>query len=103
LAWLKLVYFCHLGDTEIGGFGIAAPNNFLYVEDFVTVRQEVTEVSVRFQDEAVADHFDSCLDRGISPVRSGRLWCHTHPGGSPCPALRTSKRLPAASGPATGR
>ena len=24
LAWLKLQFFCHMGDTEIGGFGISA-------------------------------------------------------------------------------
>ena len=86
LAWLKLVYFCHAGDTEIGGFGIAAPDDLLYVEDFVTVRQDVTPVSVHFLDDAVADHFDRYLDRGIGPVRAGRLWCHTHPGGSARPS-----------------
>ena len=26
LAWLKLQFFCHAGDTEIGGFGVAEVN-----------------------------------------------------------------------------
>ena len=46
LAWLKLQYFCHAGDTEIGGFGVAADDDPLYVEDFVTVRQHVDRKSV---------------------------------------------------------
>jgi hypothetical protein len=82
LAWLKLSLLCHLGDTEIGGFGISAKNNLLYVEDFVTVKQQTTAVTVRFLDDAVADHFDSYQDRGVSPCRCGRLWIHTHPGDS---------------------
>ena len=58
LAWLKLQFFCHVGATEIGGFGAAAADDALYIQEFVTVRQEVTPVSVRFADEAVADYFD---------------------------------------------
>jgi len=82
LAWLKLQWFCHAGPTEIGGFGISSPKDFLYVEDFVTLRQRVCPVSVRFDDSAVADFFDQSVDRGLSPARCGRLWCHTHPGSS---------------------
>jgi hypothetical protein len=33
LVWLKLQWLCHAGDTEIGGFGISAESNPLYVED----------------------------------------------------------------------
>src|SRR5262245_10362505 len=86
LAWLKLQWFCHAGATEIGGFGISAKHNPLYVEDFVTVRQRVTSVSVAFEDSAVADYFDACVDRGLSPQRSARIWIHTHPGSSPLPS-----------------
>jgi proteasome lid subunit RPN8/RPN11 len=86
LPWLKLAFFCHQGDTEIGGFGISAPNNLLYVEDLVTLKQQVTSVSVRFLDDAVADHFDHCLERGLPPARCGRLWFHTHPGDSALPS-----------------
>ena len=86
LAWLKLQYFCHAGGTEVGGFGIAAEDDLLYVEDFVTVRQEATPLSVRFLDEAVADFFDGCVDAGLKPQRFSRLWCHTHPADSVTPS-----------------
>jgi hypothetical protein len=86
LAWLKLLFFCHAGDTEIGGFGISAPDDVLYVRDFITVKQEVTLTSVRFLDDAVADFFDACYERGIPPAHCGRLWIHTHPGDSPVPS-----------------
>ncbi|MBL8794142.1 MAG: hypothetical protein JNM56_09570 [Planctomycetia bacterium] len=86
LAYLKLQYFCHAGDTEVGGFGIAAPDDLLYIEDFVTVRQEVTGVSVRFVDAAVADFFDGCVDRGLKPHQFSRVWVHTHPGDLATPS-----------------
>lgn len=85
-AWLKLQFFCHHGDTEIGGFGIAAEDDPLYVVDFETVRQQVSSVTVRFADEAVADFFDRMTDRGLPPARYARLWCHTHPGTSAEPS-----------------
>jgi hypothetical protein len=83
---LKLQYFCHAGDTEIGGFGISAKNNLLYVEDFVTVKQQTTAVSVVFDDGAVADHFDQWVDAGLQPQQFARLWLHTHPGSSAQPS-----------------
>lgn len=86
LAWLKLQWFCHTGDTEVGGFGISAEDDLLYVSDFVTVKQQTTSVSVRFLDEAVADFFDRQIDAGLSPQRFARLWVHTHPGESVMPS-----------------
>lgn len=86
LAWLKLQFFCHAGDTEIGGFGISAQNNHLYVEDFVTLKQETSAYSVYFDDTAVADHFDRWVDAGYPPYRFSRLWLHTHPGNSALPS-----------------
>lgn len=86
LAWLKLQWFCHRGDTEIGGFGISAAGNPLYIEEFVTVRQRATPISVHFDDGSVADYFDGCVDRGIAPCRCGRIWIHTHPCASPEPS-----------------
>jgi hypothetical protein len=91
LAWLKLQYFCHLGLNEVGGFGIAAEDDPLCVEDFVTVCQEVTPTSVRFDDNAVADFFDGCVDRGLPVERFGRLWCHTHPWASVTPSKMDEK------------
>jgi hypothetical protein len=86
LAYLKLQFFCHLGHTEIAGFGISAKNNLLYIEDFVTVRQLADAAFVSIQDEAVADFTDRCIDAGLPPQRFLRIWCHTHPGSSPEPS-----------------
>src|SRR4051794_1102008 len=86
LAWLKLQYFCHVGDTEIGGFGITAKENLLYVEDFVTVRQQTSMMTVAMEDEAVADYSDRCVDAGLLPQNYLRIWCHTHPGSSAEPS-----------------
>jgi hypothetical protein len=79
--------FLHADHVEVGGFGISAAENLLYVEDFVTVKQAVTPVTVEFDDDAVADHVDSCVDAGISPARCMRAWIHTHPGSSAQPSL----------------
>ena len=85
-AWAKLQWFCHRGETEIGGFGIAPGDDLLLIEDFITVKQDVSVVSVSFDDEAVADHFDRQVDQGRRPEQFSRLWLHTHPGESPEPS-----------------
>jgi hypothetical protein len=86
LAWLKMRFLLHAGETEVGAFGIAAEDHLLYIEDLAVPRQHTTEVSVEFEDTAVADHFDGCFDRGIGPARCGRIWIHSHPGSSPFPS-----------------
>jgi len=65
-AWAKLVYFRDKSDNEVGGFGISDPDDLLFVREFITVKQEVTCVSVKFDDSAVADFFDT----GDSPEPS---------------------------------
>jgi hypothetical protein len=84
---MKLQFFLHAGDTEIGGFGIAREDDLLYVEDFITVKQTVSVASVEFDDRAVADYFDHCVDQGLIPSQFARIWCHTHPGSSPNPSF----------------
>lgn len=86
-AWAKLHFFCHHGPTEIGGFGITPADDLLCITDFVTVNQEVTGISVAFDDEAVADFFDSQVDAGRNPVQFARHWLHTHPGHSAEPSM----------------
>jgi hypothetical protein len=86
LAWLKLMMFLHAGDTEVGGFAVSSADDPLYVDDLVLVRQMTTPVSVEFDDAAVADCFDRCVDAGLPPRRFGRIWCHTHPGECPRPS-----------------
>jgi len=82
LAWLKLQFLCHAGPTEVAAFGLAAEDDPLYLDDILVVRQRCTPVTVAFDDEAVADLFDSMVDAGIPPGRFARVWLHTHPGAS---------------------
>jgi len=86
-AWAKLYYFCHAGDTEIGGFGLASdPNDLLRIDDFITVKQSTSCVSVVFDDLSVADYFEQQVDIGHKPEQFARIWLHTHPGDSPYPS-----------------
>lgn len=85
-AWAKLLYFRDQSDNEVGGFGVTDPDDLLFVKDFVIVKQEVTPISVRFDDEAVGEFFDSQVDLGRKPEQFARLWLHTHPGDSPDPS-----------------
>jgi len=86
-AWAKLLYFRDQSDNEVGGFGITEPDDLLFVKEFVTVKQEVTCVSVTFHDEAVGEFFDRQVDLGRKPEQFARVWLHTHPGDSPEPSL----------------
>ena len=86
-AWAKLIYFRDKSDNEVGGFGISDPDDLLFVREFITVKQEVTCVSVKFDDEAVADLFDTQVDLGRKPEQFARIWLHSHPGDSPEPSV----------------
>jgi proteasome lid subunit RPN8/RPN11 len=85
-AWAKLIFLRDRGDTEVGGFGISADDDPLLVIDFQLVEQACTDVTVRFDDLAVADYFDRQVDRGLQPSNFARLWVHTHPGRSAKPS-----------------
>ena len=85
-AWAKLLYFRDKSDNEVGGFAITDPDDLLFVREFVTVKQEVTDVSVKFDDEAVADFFDAQVDLDRKPEQFARIWLHSHPGNSPAPS-----------------
>lgn len=85
-AWAKLLYLRDVGDTEIGGFGISAKDDLLFVEDVELVEQSCTWVRVAFDDDAVADYFDRQTDAGHRPEGFGRIWVHTHPGRSAEPS-----------------
>lgn len=85
-AWAKLLYLRDAGSTEIGGFGIAAPDDLLTIEDVRLVAQVCTVTHVEFEDAAVADFFDEQVDIGRAPESFGRIWVHTHPGASAEPS-----------------
>ena len=95
-AWAKLLYFRDRSDNEVGGFGITESDDLLFVTEFITVKQEVTCVSVKFDDEDVGRFFDAQVDRSRKPEQFARLWLHTHPGDSPAPSAtdeETFKRV----------
>jgi hypothetical protein len=85
-AWAKLLFFCHYGDTEIGGFGISDPADLLLIRDFRSIHQVVSSVTVSFDDVAVADFYDEQVALGRQPREFSRIWLHTHPGESPTPS-----------------
>ena len=85
-AWAKLRYLRDLGPTEVGGFGISSLADPFLVEDMHLVPQLCTAVTVRFQDEGVADYFEEQVDLGRSPQEFARIWVHTHPANSAQPS-----------------
>lgn len=70
----------------MGGFGVTPADDLLYVQEFVTVQQQVSCISVDLDDDAVADFFENQVDLGRRPEQFARLWVHTHPGDSPQPS-----------------
>ena len=85
-AWRKLLFLRDFGPTEVGGFGISAPDDLLLIKDISLVRQKCSSVTVKFDDQAVADHFDDYVDLGYAVERFARIWVHTHPGDSASPS-----------------
>ena len=85
-AWSKLLYLRDRGETEVGGFGLSAADDLLYVEDVRLVQQETTMLTVAFADESVAQLFDEQVDLGRRLEQCGRIWVHTHPGHSADPS-----------------
>jgi proteasome lid subunit RPN8/RPN11 len=86
-AWAKLLFLRDYGDTEVGGFGIAASDDLLLVEDVQLVKQVCSWAHVAFDDESVADFFDQQVDAGRRPEQFARIWVHTHPGDCPRPSM----------------
>lgn len=85
-AWAKLIYLRDRGATEVGGFGITETTDPRFVTDIVLIKQTCTDVTVAFDDAAVADFFDDQIDAGRHPENFGRIWIHTHPGFSAQPS-----------------
>ncbi len=78
-AWAKLVFLRDYGETEVGGFGIAPSDDLLFIEDVQLVNQKCNCVHVSFDDESVADFFDTQVDSRRRPEQFARIWLHTHP------------------------
>lgn len=86
LAFLKLQFFLHVGNTQVGGFGVAGSGNPLYLDDFVTVRQTASPVGVSLERGALAEQLAAMQERGYCPDQCARIWILTHPGCWPQPS-----------------
>ena len=62
------------------------PKDLLRIDQFLTVKQATSCVSVVFDDLSVADYFERQVDLGNKPGQFARIWLHTHPGDSPFPS-----------------
>ena len=82
-----MLFLRDYGDTEVGGFGIAASDDLLFVEDIQLVKQVCSWAHVAFDDESVADFFDRQVDAERHPEQFARIWVHTHPGDCPRPSM----------------
>jgi proteasome lid subunit RPN8/RPN11 len=80
-----------MSENEVGGFGITKPDDLLFITDIALVKQDVTSVSVRFDDVSVADFFDEQTEAGRKPEQFARIWIHSHPGASPEPSATDEK------------
>lgn len=85
-AWAKLLFLRDISEAEVGGFGISDADDLLFVVDIALVKQKVTDVSVAFDDDSVANLFDDQVESGKKPQQFARIWLHTHPGSSPQPS-----------------
>lgn len=86
-AWLKILYMKNSADTEVSGFGISKADNPLYVEDFITVKQECTAVTTDMDEQALDKYLEEMEEvRGLPISSFYRIWIHTHPNMSPSPS-----------------
>ena len=86
-AYAKLLFLRDFdADCEVGCFGISKRESLLYVEDLVVVEQQVSITSVEFDDDAVADFFETQVEAGRNPEEFARIWVHTHPFDSANPS-----------------
>jgi hypothetical protein len=70
----------------VGGFGLTSAEDLLLVQDILLIQQQVSAVTVAFDDTAVADLFEDLVEQGHQPEEFGRIWIHTHPGDCPAPS-----------------
>lgn len=93
-----MLYLRDAGDSEVGGFGISAADDLLYVIDLELVSQDCDLASVAFDDQAVADFFDRQIDAGRKMCQVGRVWVHTHPGNCAGPSSKDEETFARAFG-----
>ena len=86
-AWGEWLFLRDRGPTEIGAFGLSDRADPLRIVRLIVPRQYCTEISVRFDDESLADEFENLAEAGYSPLQFARVWLHTHPGDSATPSF----------------
>jgi proteasome lid subunit RPN8/RPN11 len=77
----KLQFIRDIGPTEISGFGIAAPDDLLLVEDFQMIKQTNTTTHTEFDDDDFGRYLEEWTKAGYELDQIARIWIHTHPVG----------------------
>jgi hypothetical protein len=96
LAWLKLLFFLHVGDTEVGFFCIShspEPDDLLYIDDILTLKQCATVASFEFDQLAVIDFFEQMAQQSRKPDEFWAIIGHTHPGSSAQPTTTDEQSI----------
>lgn len=65
--------------TEAGAFGLSRIADPLHILDIAIPHQEVSGVSVSFDDNKIAQYTDEMFVQGWEPCECTRIWIHTHP------------------------
>jgi hypothetical protein len=81
-AYWHLQWLCHRTECEVSAMGVFAEGREdLLIEEFILVKQTVTEMTVSLDMEWWADKQAELFgERGIQPWRTS-CWAHTHPAG----------------------
>ena len=78
-AFQKFLFLRDYKPYEVTVFGLTHKENPLHVYDFQLVKQVVNNVSSDCCKDYMAEFADMNIAKGISPINSERVWCHTHP------------------------
>lgn len=85
-AWAKALCWAFRKDDEVGFMGVTTAPETLDVSDVVMLKQEVGAAQTDLDGGAFGEMLEEMQDRGIGPVRCGKVWFHTHPDLSPEPS-----------------
>ncbi len=66
--------------------GISKPDDPLFITDFQFIKQECTNVSTDFDEDAQTEWIEDHMEAGDHPDSFLRVWAHTHPGASADPS-----------------
>ncbi len=86
-AWFKLQWFCHKGDTEIGGYGVAKDKDKpLYIHDLVIPKQECSGATTDLDMDDLSLRWETLIEEGLQSSQYAAIWIHTHPMDSAEPS-----------------